>query len=310
MIVHTSISDLSGIKKAVVTTGSFDGVHVGHKAIIRRLNQIARETGGESTLITFYPHPRKVLYPDAEGKDLKMIYSQEEKISLLEETNLDHLIIIPFTPEFSKTSSADFVNHILLEKVHAEVIVVGFNHYFGYHREGNYEYLHALSREKNFKVEEIPEQEIQHETVSSTKIRKALIEGNIQRANAYLDHFYFIEGSIIKGNQNLAGLGFETYSIAGIEEDKLIPPEGVYAIRLISEANAFKGMMNIIRNHEGADKPPFIEFHLFKNSRDFKIKYGKILFYKRIRDIKSFHSAEELKQQLEIDKAEIEELIY
>jgi riboflavin kinase/FMN adenylyltransferase len=310
MKVHQNTDKLSDIVKAVVTTGSFDGVHVGHKAIINRLNQISREIGGESTLITFHPHPRKVLYPETEGKDLQLIYSQKEKISLLEETKLDHLIIIPFTREFAKTSSAEFVNNILLEKVHAEIIVVGFNHYFGYHREGNYEYLHALSREKNFKVEEIPEQEIQHETVSSTKIRKALLEGNIQRANAYLDHFYFIEGALLKGNQNLASLGFITHSIVIDEDDKLIPPDGVYAVRLIEGKNGYRGMMNIIHNHETDRKKPFVEFHLFENPGKFQPEIGRLLFYKRIRDIKSFHSLEDMKLQLEADRKEIEELIY
>jgi riboflavin kinase / FMN adenylyltransferase len=310
MILHNNIFDLTGIHKAVVTTGSFDGVHVGHKTIIKRLNQIAKDIGGESVLITFYPHPRKILYPESEGKDLQMIYSQKEKISLLEQTGLDHLVIIPFTPEFSKTSSADFVNNILLEKLHAQVIVVGFNHYFGYHREGNYKYLHELSREKNFKVEEIPEQEIQHETVSSTKIRKALLEGNIQRTNAYLDHLYFIEGKLTQGNQGLANLGFDTYSIAIEEKDKLIPPEGVYAIRLITKNIAFKGMISIISNNKTYNNNPFIEFNLFENLDSHSIKEGKVVFYKRIRDIMNFQTTEELQLQLEVDKAEIEELVY
>jgi len=310
MILHTSISDLTGIHSAVVTTGSFDGVHVGHKAIIRRINQIAKENHGESALVTFYPHPRKILYPEAEGKDLQMIYSQNEKISLLDQTGLDHLIIIPFTPEFSKTSSADFVNHILLEKIHAQVIVVGFNHYFGYQREGNYEYLHALSKVKNFRVEEIPEQEIQHETVSSTKIRKALHQGNIQRANAYLDHFYFIQGSLSEGNQNLATLGFDTYSVTIEEEDKLIPPEGVYAIRLITTNNSFRGMVNIIRSKGASTNTHYIEFNLFEKIDPQTVKDGKILFYKRIRDIKIFHSHLDLQMQLIADKAEVEELVY
>ncbi len=310
MQVHYNTDNLSKIVKPVVTTGSFDGVHVGHKAIIKRLNQIAKEIGGESALITFHPHPRKVLYPEAEGKDLQLIYSQKEKISMLEQTGLDHLIIIPFTKEFSRTSSADFVNEILLGKVKAEIIVVGFNHYFGYHREGNYEYLHALSREKKFKVEEIPEQEIQHETVSSTKIRKALLEGNIQRANAYLDHFYFIEGNILKGNKNIADLGFETFSIAIDEEDKLIPPDGVYAVRLIEGKNGYRGMMNIIHNYETDRKKAFVEFHLFENPGRFEPDYGRLLFYKRIRDIKTFRSMEEMRLQLESDRKEIEELIY
>lgn len=309
MKLHTSIENLSGIRRAVITTGSFDGVHVGHKAIIDRLKQIARETGGESALITFHPHPRKVLYPEAEGKDLQLIYSQKEKIELLEQTGLDHLIIIPFTREFSHTSSEDFVNNILLEKVKAEVIVVGFNHYFGYHREGNYEYLHSLSRSKNFKVEEIPEQDIQNETVSSTKIRKALMEGNIQRANAYLDHFYFIEGPVLDGNQHMAEMGFKTFSIGIEEEDKLIPPDGVYAIRLVTAVGSCRGMLNIIRPDKNNGKP-YLEYLLFDCDYKLEKTRGKIITYKKIREIIVFKNRSDLSRQIEIDRKEIEELVY
>ena len=196
MLVHRSLEGLS-IKKAVVTTGSFDGVHIGHKTILNRLRTIARETGGTSVLVTFYPHPRKVLYPSTQGKDLMMINTQAEKIRLLEKAGLDHLVIIPFTLEFSKTSSVDFIRKILVEKLNVSCVVVGFNHHFGHNREGNFDYLYELGKFYNFSVEEIPEQDIHNEFVSSTKIRKAILEGNIQRANAYLDHEFFMMGPAI-----------------------------------------------------------------------------------------------------------------
>lgn len=200
MRVHYGFDEVGAITNPVVTTGSFDGVHLGHKVIINRINEIARSIGGESVLITFYPHPRKVLYPETAGKNLMFILSQREKIELLSKTGLDHLIIVKFTLEFSKISSVQFIRDYLISKLNARYIVVGFNHHFGHNREGDYEELKQLSSELKFMVEEIPEQDIQQETVSSTTIRKALLEGKIQRANAYLDHYYMIIGALGKGS--------------------------------------------------------------------------------------------------------------
>lgn len=310
MQVHRSIESLPEIKNPVVTTGSFDGVHVGHKAIIRRLNQLASQINGESVLITFHPHPRLVLYPDTEGKDLQLIYSQAEKIEMLEQTGLNHLVIIPFSLNFSKITSQEFLDHILLNKIGARVIVVGFNHYFGFHREGNYEYLYRQSRKKGFAVEEIPVQEIQNETVSSTKIRKALHGGNIQRANAYLDHFYFIEGQLAVGNQNLRRMGFSTYTIDIEEPNKLIPPQGVYAVRLLIKNEEYRGMLNILHAADRTKPLPFLEFHLFTQPPSLPGMRGRIVFHKRIRNHLIFASEEEMKHQLEADRKEISELIY
>jgi riboflavin kinase / FMN adenylyltransferase len=228
MLVHRSLEKLN-IQKSVVTTGSFDGVHVGHRTIINRLNSIARETGGVSVLVTFYPHPRKILYPNTQGKDLQMINTQREKILLLEKAGLDHLVIIPFTLEFSKTTSVDFIRRILVAKLNASCVVVGFNHHFGHNREGDYDYLHELGKYYDFTVEEIPEQDIHNEFVSSTKIRKAILEGNVQRANAYLDHEYFILAPL-KPAADLSGSGeFTWFDVFAEEPEKQIPPPGVYA---------------------------------------------------------------------------------
>ena len=166
MKIFKNFDEAESIHNAVVTTGSFDGVHIGHKVILQRLKKLADETGGETVLITFHPHPRKVLYPDTAGKDLYLINSQREKIELLEKAGLDNLIIVDFTVEFSKITSVDFVKNILLNKVHARKIVIGFNHHFGHNREGDYEELRKLGIEYGFDVEEIPEQDIQNETVS------------------------------------------------------------------------------------------------------------------------------------------------
>jgi riboflavin kinase / FMN adenylyltransferase len=228
MLVHRSLEKLN-IQKSVVTTGSFDGVHVGHRTIINRLRAIAKEIDGVSVLVTFYPHPRKILYPNTQGKDLQMINTQREKIYLLEKAGLDHLVIIPFSIEFSKMTSVDFIRQILVTKLHASCIVVGFNHHFGHNREGDYDYLHELGKFYNFSVEEIPEQDIHNEFVSSTKIRKAIFDGNIQRANAYLDHEYFIIGPIKPVLDIPDPNGLSWFEIIIEEPEKQITPPGVYA---------------------------------------------------------------------------------
>ena len=198
MKIFRSFEEAKNIRNPVVTTGSFDGVHIGHKTILNRLKMLAEKYNGESVLITFDPHPRKVLYPETAGKDLKLINSQEEKLELLEKAGLDNVIIIEFTREFSKITSEEFVRDILHGILNARVVVVGFNHHFGFNKEGDYKQLWGWQEKYNFEAEEIPEQEVQHETVSSTKIRKAISEGYIQRANAYLDHYYMIMGTAEK----------------------------------------------------------------------------------------------------------------
>jgi riboflavin kinase/FMN adenylyltransferase len=194
MKIFRGFEAVSGIRNPVVTTGSFDGVHIGHKTILNRLGMLARKHDGESVLITFNPHPRKVLYPDTAGKDLMLINSQEEKQMLLQKAGLDNLIIVTFTREFSRITSEQFVSDFLHDVLHAKVVVAGFNHHFGFNQEGDYKQLREWRNRYGFEAEEIPEQEVQHETVSSTKIRKAIGEGYIQRANAYLDHYYLILG--------------------------------------------------------------------------------------------------------------------
>jgi riboflavin kinase / FMN adenylyltransferase len=188
MKVFRNFEDAGIIRNAVVTTGSFDGVHLGHKTILNRLKMLAEKNDGESVLITFHPHPRKVLYPDTAGKTLKLINSQEEKLDLLHETGLDNLIIIEFTKDFAKITSEQFVKDFLFNILKTKVVVVGFNHHFGFNKEGDYHKLWEMGKKYKFIAEEIPEQEVLHETVSSSLIRQAIGDGYIQRANAYLDH--------------------------------------------------------------------------------------------------------------------------
>jgi len=310
MQIHRNFDDLGHIRNPVVTTGSFDGVHVGHKTILNRLRNIADEIGGETVLITFHPHPRKVLYPDTAGKSLKLISSQREKVELLQHTGLDHLIIIPFTLEFSRITSHEFVEKILVEKLNAKRIIVGFNHHFGHKRQGDFDYLYELAKYHDFQVEEIPEQDVENETVSSTTIRKAIHEGRIQRANAYLDHFYIIMGPLKDGHSRCRDVGFPTYSVEIEEQVKLIPPQGVYAISLIYGSLKYKGMLNV-KKFEDCDDVS-LEVHLFDHDHEAELR-GEIVtiqFHKRMRDELNLNNTKSLHNQLEQDKADIEQLIY
>lgn len=309
MQIHRSFDTLSHIKNPVVTTGTFDGVHIGHKVIINRLNTLAKGIDGESVLITFHPHPRKVLYPESAGKGLQLINSQKEKIYLLEKSGLDHLIIINFTKEFAQTTSHEFVEDILLKKLGAKIIIVGFNHHFGHNREGDYSYLYELAKTHDFKVEEIPEQDLENETVSSTITRKALSEGRVQRANAYLDHFFIMTGVFQKGDAKCEEIGFPTLEMIVEEQEKLIPKEGVYAVSVQSNGQRYRGMLNIkpVLNNKSS-----VQVHLFDYDINFSLinKEATITFHKRMRDELQLNSSESLKNQLENDKFEIEELIY
>ena len=313
MRVFYDFGQLTNIPNPVVTTGSFDGVHVGHKAIINSINRTARDIHGESVLITFHPHPRKVLFPETAGKDLFLINSQREKIELLRKADLQNLIIVTFTNEFAHISSIDFIRNILVAKLHAAKIVIGFNHQFGHNREGNFDFLRELGTYYNFSVEEIPEQDLHNETVSSTLIRKALQEGRIQRANAYLDHHYMIKGHLSEGNNNLKIRKMNTVMLDIEEECKLIPPDGVYAVKMEVGSNSYKGILNIKNSRYGNDRRMediAIEIFPFNLKEPVAQKDATVYFAKYVRQEFDFKDVDELQNQLEKDKLLVEELIY
>jgi riboflavin kinase/FMN adenylyltransferase len=313
MRIFYNFDNLQHIKNPVVTTGSFDGVHIGHKAIISSINRIARSIQGESVLITFHPHPRKVLFPETAGKDLFLINSQREKIELLRKTGLQNLIIVTFTQEFAQISSIDFIRNILVNKLKARKIVIGFNHQFGHNREGNFDFLRELGNYYNFEVEEIPEQDIHNETVSSTLIRKSLQEGRIQRANAYLDHHYMIMGQLVSADHNQHEHQLKTFMLQIEEECKLIPPDGVYAIRIESNGTSCKGILNIKNSRYDSTRNVgniAIEVFPFENEPFLTENDAVIYFAKNIRQEIEFQHIDELKAQLERDKQLVEELVF
>jgi len=278
MKIYRSFEEAAGIPSPVITTGTFDGVHIGHKTIIRRLKKLSSDHQGESTLITFHPHPRAVLYPESVGKGLRLICSQEEKIEMLRKTGLDNLIIIEFTKEFSHITGEEFVRDILCGILKSKVIVVGQNHHFGFNQEGDYRRLWEWRSLYGFEAEEIPMQEVQNETVSSTRIRQALSEGYIQRANAYLDHFYIIIGTAVHDDQTFSQ-DIPFIKIPVTEMTKLVPLHGLYAASCAADTFFSRGMVFIPDNNAGI---PDIYVHLENYEDDIPGKRMTLFFHKRL----------------------------
>ena len=306
MKIFRSFEEAKNIINPVVTTGSFDGVHIGHKTILNRLRMLAEKYHGESVLITFDPHPRKVLYSDTVGKDLKLINSQEEKLDLLEQAGLDNVIIVEFTREFSKITSEQFVRDFLYDILHAKVVVAGFNHHFGFNKEGDYKQLWDWQGKYHFEAEEIPEQEVYHETVSSTRIRQAISEGYIQRANAYLDHYYIIKGKPenyrIENSLDLPSL----LKVPLTEECKILPSSGIYAVSIEWGLVNSKGMA-IIHGRPGKSSEVLVNiFDEMNLSSDSKIT---ISFHKKIQGAINFSDSRAI-SKINMAKEEISELIY
>jgi riboflavin kinase/FMN adenylyltransferase len=306
MKIFTSFEEAKNIRNPVITTGSFDGVHIGHKTILNRLKVLAEKYNGESVLITFDPHPRKVLYPETAGKELRLINSQEEKLKLLEKAGLDNVIIIQFTREFSRITSEEFVRDILHGILNAKVVVAGFNHHFGFNKEGDYRQLWGWQEMYNFEAEEIPEQEVQNETVSSTKIRKAISEGYIQRANAYLDHYYMIIGTTEDCRNEKPVVHSSLARISLTEECKLLPSPGIYAVSVEAGPAVSKGMVIIIKREECLNDVLIDIFDEPKPHPDEKVSS---FFHKKIHGAINLDDSKSA-QRINSAKDEILELIY
>lgn len=300
MKVYTDINEFKNVKNAVVTTGTFDGVHLGHQKIISRLKDVAGSIDGETVLLTFYPHPRMVLFP--EDNELKLITTQREKIELLEKCGIDHLIIYPFTKEFSRLSSVEFVRNILANKINTKRLVIGYNHHFGRNREGSFEHLKEYGPLYGFEVEEIPAEDIDSNEISSTKIRKALQSGDIKVATSYLGHFYSLTGKVMEGKKNGQRIGFPTINLQVEDKYKLIPADGVYAVKVKHIGMMYGGMLNIGNNPTIEGKGRSIEVNIFDFNKDIYNEEATIYFIERLRDEVKFGNLEELKSQLAKDK--------
>jgi riboflavin kinase/FMN adenylyltransferase len=300
MQVHFDLNSLPAIKNAIVSQGTFDGVHLAHKKIIERLKQIASIKDGETVLITFEPHPRMVLFPDDHG--LQLLSTLNEKIHLLEKAGIDHLIILPFTKEFSRQTSEQFIRTILVNKIKTNTLVIGYDHRFGKNREGSFEHLKESSSLYGFEVEEIPEQDIDEIAVSSTKIRNALLNNDIQTAQKYLGNSYSLEGKVVKGKQLGRTIGYPTANIEVENSFKLIPQDGVYTVWVWYNKARFGGMLNIGNNPTVAGKGRSIEVNIFDFEKEIYTEMLKIEFVSKLRNEEKFNGLDALKAQLHLDK--------
>lgn len=296
--VH-SIFDFTPTQKTYVTIGTFDGVHIGHQKIIKDLIAQAKADKKKSVLLTFFPHPRMVLQKEA---SIKLINTIEEKKLLLEELGLDYLIIHPFSKEFSRLTALDFVRDILVNQLNTSKLIIGYDHHFGKNREGNIEQLTEYSYLYDFSVEEIPAQDIDSVSVSSTKIRRALLNGELKTANKYLGYSYSLEGKVVKGEQLGSKIEFPTANISISESYKLIPKSGVYIVKSTIKNATVYGMMNIGNRPTVDGTEQTIEVHFFEFSNNLYDTNLKIELLYFIREEQKFDSVAALKNQLFQDK--------
>ncbi len=300
MNIYHSIEDFPSDIKTIVSIGTFDGVHKGHKTIINRINEIAKKEGLKSVLLTFDPHPRHVIYPD--DQELRLIHTIEEKIEALSKTDLKNLVIHKFTKEFSRTRSVNFIRDILINKFNMKYMVVGFDHHFGKNRQGTFDNLLELSDLYDFKIEKVDPQNIGEVTISSTKIRNAILDGDCKKANSYLSSNFSLHGKVIKGNQIGTSIGFPTANLKIDDKWKIIPKEGVYAVKVFIKYKQYFGMLNIGNRPSISDESFVIEAHIFDFNATIYNEELRIEFMQRIRDEKQFSDLEQLKSQLKIDE--------
>jgi riboflavin kinase/FMN adenylyltransferase len=302
--IYNDFSSISAIKNPVLTIGTFDGVHIGHKKIIDQLNEEATKIGGESVLFTFFPHPRMVIFPESHG--LKLIQTQEEKLEKLKEMGLQNVIVFPFTFEFSRLTALEFVRDMLVNQLHVKKLVIGYDHQFGKNREGSIHFLRDVAETYEFEVIEIPAQDIDAVHVSSTKIREALLTGDIEKANDYLGAPFELIGKVVKGKQLGRTIGFPTANLKLANELKIIPQNGVYAVKVFYQENCFEGMMNIgIRPTIESENDTTIEVHIFDFDQTIYGESLRVELYKKTRDEQKFNGIDALKNQLKSDEISI-----
>jgi len=301
-----SINDFHSTKKTILTLGTFDGVHIGHKKILERITQNTENGEYESLVLTFFPHPRMVLQ---EKSEIKLLNTIPEKSKLLEATGIENLVIHPFNESFSRLTAEEFVRSILVDQFHIHKIIIGHDHRFGRNRTANIDNLIAFGAEYGFEVEQISAQEIQDVSVSSTKIRKALQDGNMALANEYLGYTYFLTGEVVKGKQLGRTIGFPTANIQIEEDYKLIPKTGVYVVSTFIEQKEVFGMMNIGFNPTVNGQKQTIEVNLFDFDGDIYDQNIEVSLLHYLREEQKFDSVALLTAQLNEDKKEALEFL-
>ncbi|MBU2652265.1 MAG: bifunctional riboflavin kinase/FAD synthetase [Bacteroidetes bacterium] len=307
MKIYQNPDDYKASKPPIVTVGTFDGVHSGHRKIFRRMKELAAKSGGETVVVTFHPHPRLVVSTD--HRNLRFINTIERKYELIAETGIHHLVIIPFTKEFSMQSSEEFIRNYLISKIGLQQLVIGYDHHFGRDREGDILMLNKMGKQYGFSVEEVPAHYVHNIPVSSTQIRNALKLGDLKLANELLGYDYSITGKVVHGKKIGRAMGFPTANIDLKDEYKIISAVGVYACRAYIDGKFYKGMGNIGYRPTVDHGDLTVEIHIFDYNRDIYGEKISIYFIERIRDEIKFPNLEALRQQLIKDRSQVERLI-
>jgi riboflavin kinase/FMN adenylyltransferase len=298
--IYDHISDFRKLDNAVAAIGTFDGVHFGHQKIIKRLCEIAAATGGETVIVTFFPHPMSII--DPENQDLKMINTIAEKAAILEELGVDHLIITPFTRDFSNLSAEEYIRDVLVGTIGIKNLIVGYDHRFGKDRKGGMAELLKYSGPLGYQVEEIPEQDVHDVSVSSTKIRKALLSGDVALAAEFLGYNFSLYGRVIKGDKIGRTIGYPTANIFIEESYKLIPSDGIYAVKIGMNGDTYKGMAYIGQRPTINGMTRNIEVNIFDFNQEIYGQYVTMYFMEFLRHDVKFTGLEALKEQLKKDK--------
>jgi riboflavin kinase/FMN adenylyltransferase len=302
MIVHRDIEQLPLFRNAVITIGTFDGVHTGHLQIIKQLKEEAARINGETVIITFHPHPRLVI---TSGKsEIQLLNTLEEKTELLKKQDIDHLVIVPFTREFSEQAAELYIQDFLVKKFRPHTIIIGYDHHFGNKRKGNYKMLEAYADEFNYLVKEIPEHVLNQVTISSTKIRGALLSADPETANRFLGYDYFFEGTVVEGNKLGRTLGYPTINLELPDANKLVPANGIYAVSVIVNNRKYNGMMSIGVRPTIGESARTIEVNIFEFNENIYGQTVRVSVKKYLREEKKFDNLEELKAAIAKDKTD------
>jgi riboflavin kinase / FMN adenylyltransferase len=307
MKIYHNIDEFAPVKNAVVTIGTFDGVHLGHRKIIEQVTKLAKASGGETVILTFFPHPRMIIHP--EDQSLKMINTMDEKAWLLEQLGVDHLIITPFTRDFSNQTAEEYIRDILVNKIGTKKIVIGYDHRFGKDRQGGLAELQQLAPTYGYEVVEIPEQDIHDVAVSSTRIRQALLGDEIELANEFLGYPFFISGKVNRGDQIGRTIGYPTANILIEETYKLIPSDGIFAVKVWLGEQEHKGMGYIGHRPTINGMTRNIEVNIFDFNRDIYSQPIRMNFLHFVRGDRKFTSLEDLTVQLGKDKEAVMALL-
>lgn len=300
MRIFNSTDQLPEFSNTVFTQGTFDGVHLGHQKILKRLKDESIKAGGESVLLTFWPHPRLFLFPD--DNQLKLLQTLDEKLEQLEKAGVDNVVVLPFTKEFSQMLPEDFIKDFLVNSLNVHTAIIGYDHRFGRNREGDINLLKSYESQFNYKVLEIGPEDIDHITISSTKIRNSLLVGDVATANTYLGRPYSFSGKVVHGKKLGRTIGYPTANLEINHPNKLIPAIGVYAVQCKVDGQIFGGMMNIGNNPTVPGKDFSIEVNIFDFSADIYDKVIEIFVVAWLRDEKKFGNLEELALILQLDK--------